>query len=131
LVLEEAIADLEYQVRQRRTQLAQLDATLGLFAPGLTQAKRRLSIFIRSAHFASGELTGRCQDALREADGAYVTVGSIVWRAMQDKGLHLVDADLRDDVARRFTWTLTAMLARGVVRKVGNGTGARWGLAEP
>jgi hypothetical protein len=129
--LEEAIADLEYQVRQRRTQLAQLDATLGLFAPGLTQARRRLSVFVRSAHFASGELTGRCQDALREADGEYVTVETIVWRAMQDKGLDLADADVRDDFARRFTWTLTTMLSRGAVRKVGNGATARWGLVEP
>ena len=67
---------------------------------------------------------------LREADGEYVTVETIVWRAMQDKGLDLADADIRDDFARRFTWTLTAMLARGVVRKVGNGAGARWGLVS-
>src|SRR5271166_4312010 len=120
--LEEAIADLEYELRQKRTQIAQLDATLGLFAPGLTQAKRRLSIFIRSAYLASGELTSRCQDALREADGGYVTVEAIVWRAMQDKGLDLADADLRDDFARRFAWTLNALLARGAVRKIGSGT---------
>jgi hypothetical protein len=48
---------------------------------------------------------------------------------MQDKGLDLADADIRDDFARRFTWTLMAMLARGIVRKIGNGNGARWGLA--
>jgi len=127
--LEEAVSDLEYELRQKRIQIAQLDATLGLFAPGLTQAKRRVSIFIRSAHFASGELTSRCHDALREADGSYVTVETIVWRAMQDKGLDLVDADLRDDFTRRFTWTLTAMLSRGAVRKIGSGPGARWALA--
>ncbi len=127
--LEEAVADLEYELRQKRTQIAQLDATLGLFAPGLTQARRRLSIFVRSAYLASGELTSRCQDALREADGGYVTVEAIVWRAMQDKGLDLADADLRDDFTRRFTWTLNELLGRGAVRKFGSGAGARWGLA--
>jgi hypothetical protein len=86
-------------------------------------------VFIRSAHFASGELTGRCQDALREAEGGYVTVETIVWRAMQEKGLDLADADVRDDFTRHFTWTLTAMLSRGVARKVGSGADARWGLA--
>src|SRR5271157_2609062 len=74
------MSHLHWHGGQRRSQIAQLDATLGLFARGLTQARRRLSIFIRSAYLASGELTSRCQDALREADGGYVTVEAIVWR---------------------------------------------------
>src|SRR5580658_1022180 len=124
--LEEAVADLEYQVRQKRTQISQLDATLGMFAPGLTQDERRLSIFIRSPHLAAGELTGRGQNALREADGGYVTVEGIVWRATQEKAMDLADADMRDDFARHFTWTLNAMLSQGAVRKGGSGADARW-----
>lgn len=124
--LEEAVADLEYQVRQRRAQIAHLDATLALFAPSLSQARRRVSVFVRSEHFTNGEITGRCQDALREAGDGFVTVEAIVWRAMQDKGLDLADAPLRDDFTRRFTWAMNTLLSRGAVRKIGTGDGARW-----
>jgi hypothetical protein len=70
------------------------------------------------------------KDALREADGGYVTVEGIVLRAMQEKGMDFADTDMRDDFTRRFTWT-HAMLSRGVVRKAGSRADARWALAAP
>lgn len=128
--IELSVRELERHVRRHRTQIAKIDATIRLFAPNMIMAKRQVAKFVRSVHFADGELTKRCQDALREADGGMVTTDAIVWRAMQDKGLNLKDADLRADFGRRFTWTLTAMLGRGKVRKVGSGSGAKWGLVD-
>jgi hypothetical protein len=128
--VERWIASLEGQLRARRGDLAHLDHVLRLFAPDLVQARYKASVFVRSVHFQAGEMTRRCQDALREADGGYVTTEAIVHRAMQDKGLDATDRRLRDDFGRRFTWALNTMLAQGKVRKIGSGMGARWSLPE-
>jgi multidrug resistance efflux pump len=127
--IEAEIADLERQVRQRQTKLRQLDTAICLFAPNLTRARREVTRFRRSAHFVTGELSRRVQTALREAEGP-ITADAIAVQAIRDKGLDMGDGELRQDITRRFLWTLNRMLGRGVVTKQGWGAEARWGKGE-
>lgn len=123
-----AIADLERQIRRHKTEIGKIDATIGLFAPNVVQARRPVTRFARSAHFVTGELTRRCMTALREAEGARVTADAITLQAMREKGPNLGDGALRQDMARRILWTLNRMLPRGAVVKQGNGALAELGL---
>jgi hypothetical protein len=54
---------------------------------------------------------------------------------MKEKNLDMGDGALRQDITRRFMWTLTRMLKTGGVSKQGWGADARWGgplnLGEP
>lgn len=75
-----------------------------------------------------GELTRRCQTALREAKGQPVTADEIALTAMGEKNLDMGDGALRQDITRRFMWTLTRMLKNGSVTKQGYGAAARWGF---
>ena len=97
---------------------------------GLSRAKREVTRFQRSAHFMTGELTRRCQTALREAKGQPVTADEIAVTAMREKNSDMGDGALRQDITRRFMWTLTRMLKAGSVTKQGYGAGARWALPE-
>jgi L-aminopeptidase/D-esterase-like protein len=45
-----SIAELERQVRKHKADMAQVDATIRLFAPNVTLAKREATRFARSAH---------------------------------------------------------------------------------
>lgn len=125
--IEQAIAELERQVRARRLEVMQLDATLRLFAPSVVAAKREATRFARSAHCLIGELTRQCQDSLREAKERPVTATEIAVTALHAKGLDAGDAALRADFTKRIHWTLTRMLRRGAVVKHGYGMSARWG----
>lgn len=55
--IEREIAELERDIRRHRSEMMQIDATVLLFAPTLTRAKRDITRFQRSAHFMVGELT--------------------------------------------------------------------------
>jgi hypothetical protein len=127
--IEAEIADLERQVRQRQTKLRQLDTAICLFAPNLTRAKREVTRFRRSAYFVTGELSRRVQTALREATGP-ITADAIAVQAIRDKGLDMGDGELRQDITRRFLWTLNRMLGRGIVTKQGWGAAAWWAKAN-
>ena len=122
------IAELERQIRKHKAEVAQIDGTLGLFAPDLVAAKREVTRFARSAHFVTGELSRRAQTALREAEGRVITAHEIAVQAMREKGLDMGDGELRADITRRFLWTLNRMLGRGAVTKEGWGAAARWGV---
>lgn len=54
--IETSIAELERQIRVRRLEIAQLDATICMFAPSVIAAKREATKFKRSVHFLTGEL---------------------------------------------------------------------------
>jgi hypothetical protein len=43
------VAELERQIRRHKADIAQLDATIGLFAADVTQARREVTRFARSA----------------------------------------------------------------------------------
>ena len=127
--LRQAISELQHELYQRRRNLVQLEQTLRLFAPNVAQAKRQVSTFVRSRYFRPGEITRRCQEAFRVAGKDPITVEQIVWRTMRDKELDIADTPTRDDFARRFTWALNQLYARGAVKKEGKGADARWSLA--
>ncbi len=52
--IEAAIAELERQIRKHKADMGQLDATIGMFAPSVTAAKRQATKFRRSEHFLTG-----------------------------------------------------------------------------
>ena len=126
--LQRAIAQLQREARKHKADMAQLDATIRLFAPSVTLAKREVPQWSRSVHFVTGELTRRCQQALREAEGRLVTADDLAIRAMNEKGLTVGDGELRADITRRFIWTLNRMMGRKAVVKQGFGAEARWTL---
>lgn len=126
--IESAIAELERQIRSKRLEIAQLDATICMFAPSVIAAKREATKFKRSAHFLTGELTRLCQDCLRDAEGRTVTAHEMGVTALHQKGLNAGDAELLADFTKRISWTLSRMHLRGAVTKQGYGAKARWGL---
>lgn len=126
--LERSIAELERQIRMRRSEIQQLDATICMFAPSIIDAEGKATRWKRSAHFLTGELIRQCQDSLREARGRAVTATEIAVTALHAKGLDAGDAELRADLIKRIHWTLTRMLRRGTVVKQGLEMSARWGL---
>lgn len=126
--IESQIAELERQVRKHRTEVQSIDKAILLFEPSLVRAKAEVTQWRRSAHFVTGELTRRCQTALREAQGRPITADAITVDAMREKGLDLGDGALRMDIQKRLLWTLNRMLARGAVTKEGFGAEARWGV---
>ena len=128
--IEKAIAELERQIRVRRRDMHQLDATIRMFAPSILEAKRQATRFKRSEHFLTGELTRLCLDSLRQADGRLVTATEMAVSALHAKGLDAGDADLRADFTKRIAWTLSRMSRRGAVLKQGYGMAARWGLPQ-
>jgi hypothetical protein len=67
------IADLQRQKRKRKAEMVQLDAAIKLFAPSVTFATREATQFARSVHYVVGELSRRCNQALREAEGQPIT----------------------------------------------------------
>jgi hypothetical protein len=96
--------------------MAQLDATIQLFAPSVVAAKRDRTKFKRSVYFSTGELTRHCQDCLREADGRAITTQEMATTALHQKGLDAGDCDLRVDFMKRITNTLNCMLRSGEPR---------------
>ena len=123
-----AIADLQRQERKRNAEMVQIDAAIKLFAPSVTLAKREATKFARSVHFVVGELSRRCNQAMREANGQPVTADVLAVAAMREKGLDMGEGELRRDISRRFFWTLNRMLPRNAVVKEGWGSDARWRL---
>jgi len=126
--IEREIAELEREIRRRRSEVMQIDATILLFSPDLKRAKRDVTRFQRSAHFVTGELTRRCQTALRDARGRAITADEIAVETMREKSLDVGDGELRQDITRRFLWTLNRMLGRAVVTKQGWGAEAKWAV---
>ncbi len=127
------IAELEHQVRQARSDLAHLDATLRLFdpdaAPAVTHAKRGRPRTHRDGLFEEGEISRRCRECLRDR-GEPISAETIVRQVMADKALDLEDARLRRDLIGRFLMALHRMHRARQVQKIGHGLGTLWGLPE-
>ena len=129
--IDTAIAELERQIRVRRLEIAQLDATICMFAPSVIAAKREATKFKRSVHFLTGEPTRPCLDCLRQADGRLITAREMAVNALHQKGLDAGDGELLADFTKRIAWTLARMCSRGAVTKQGYGASARWGTPCP
>ena len=132
--LSSIIADLEKRINQHRADLVHVDAVLRLFVPELEpetiNAKRPAPV--RSRYFADGELTRRCLEALRRAEGRAegrpVAAEELAVAAMVDKGLDPADRKTRSDFIRRMLYALSSLRSKGMVEKLGHGLGARWRL---
>jgi hypothetical protein len=123
------IADLEERTRQSRADLAHVDATLRLFDPEIeVSAIRGKKPSTKSTLFANGEISKRCREAIRRANGEPVAGEDIVKQAMADKGLDVGDKMARLKLNRSFLWALHRMHVSGTIAKVGHGLGARWTL---
>jgi hypothetical protein len=84
---ERDIAALKKQVTARRSEMYQIECAIKVLTPDLRTARLIATRHARSKFFPSGELSRRCQDALREAAGAWITAEDIAVIAMRDKGL--------------------------------------------
>ncbi len=126
---EEALREIDQlkkQVLGVRHDLYQIEKAIAVLTPSLTAARRIATRHARSRYFTSGELSRRCQDALRLAGGAWITAEDIAVQAMREKALDPADGELRKDFTRRLLWTLNRFVVRGAVAKEGWGTAARW-----
>jgi hypothetical protein len=86
-------------------------------------AKREATKFSRSVHVVVGELSRRCNQALRDANSQPITVDMLAVAAMREEGLDLGDGELRQDIGRRFPWALARMLPPKAVVNDGCGAG--------
>ena len=123
---EQEVTRLKQSILQQRSEIYQIEKAIAVLTPSLTAARRIATRHARSRYFTSGELSRRCQDALRLAGGAWITAEDIALTAMRDKALDPADAELRGDFTRRLLWTLNRFVIRGAVTKDGWGTAARW-----
>src|SRR5580704_16475758 len=95
------IHDLEKRIARQRANLANLDATIKLFSPGINPdsipPKR---VYRRTRYFAHNELSRLTQDALRIAT-APLTSAEIADAVMQAKGMPSGDTAFKEIVAAR------------------------------
>jgi len=122
------IHDLEKRIARQRANLANLDATIKLFSPGMNPdsipPKRA---YRRTRYFARNELSRLTQDALRTAPGP-LTSAEIAAAVMQEKGMTADDAAFMEIVATRALTVLRRLAKRGAVVKSGTSRDAKWAL---
>jgi len=125
------IHDLEKKVKRMRANLAHIDATIRVFAPDLNPdtipPKRR---YRRSHYFAKGELSRRCLDMFREANGDSITATEIAKAAMADKGMSADDTNQLAAVTEMVLLCLGRLRRRGAVAKTGTSRDAKWELTN-
>jgi hypothetical protein len=127
-----SIHDLEKKVKRMRANLAHIDATIRVFAPDLNPdsipPKRR---YRRTRYFAHAELSRRCLDALRAANGTPITAPEIAKAAMTDKGMSVDDDALLGAVTEMVLLSLGRLRRRDAVSKTGTSRDAKWALSSP
>jgi hypothetical protein len=123
------IAGLEGRIATCKAALDHVQATLRMFDPSkdVQRIKPKRPAAMRSTYFAMGEITRRCQDALREAT-ELVSAEDIARQAMRDKGVDQEDGKLRSDFIQRILYALHRLAQEGKTERVGTGLGARWTL---
>ena len=122
------ITDLEERTHQARADMAHIDATLKLFDPDSVpeNIRPKAPAAARSGFFANGEISRRCREAVRRADGKQISAEEIVRWTMAEKGLDPEDAKLRYNMNKRFLGALHRLQMSGAIGKTGQGLGARW-----
>jgi len=122
------VHDLEKRIARQRANLANLDATIKLFSPGINpDAIHPKRVYRRTRYFAHNELSRLTQDALRTASGP-LTSAEIAATVMQAKGMPSDDAAFKEIVAARALTVLRRLTKRGAVIKHGTSRDARWAL---
>ena len=125
-LLAAEIAQLEGQLRHRKTMLVHVDATLKLLDPSIeTDAIPNKRLTKRIKLFRQGELGRMIMDSLREADGRALSTAQIVTAIIRAGG-HGEGA--RAGVAPRVRGNLGYLHRREKVAKTGNGKTVRWSL---
>jgi hypothetical protein len=123
------VADLERKLARHRASLANIDATIKLFAPGLDPdsipPKRT---YRRTRYFGKGELSRRCLDTLRKADGKPLTTVALAREIMKDKGFPIDDGPLSSAIGDMALTVLRRLCKRGTVTKGGSSRNSQWTL---
>jgi len=123
------IHDLEKRIARQRANLANLDATIKLFSPGMNpDAIPSKRAYRRTRYFAHNELSRLTQDALRTASGP-LTSAEIAAAVMQAKEMPPGDAAFKGIVADRALTVLRRLAKRGAVAKSGASRDAKWALS--
>ena len=115
-------------MHQARADMAHIDATLKLFDPDAVpeNIRPKAPAAARSGFFANGEISRRCREAVRRADGKQISAEEIVRWTMAEKGLDPEDAKLRYNMIKRFLGALHRLQMSGAIQRFGHGLGARW-----
>jgi hypothetical protein len=125
------VHDLERKLTRHRASLANLDATIRLYAPELDPdsipPKRT---YRRTRYFAKGELSRRILTALRQADGKPVTTAAITSAIMAEKGFQIGEGALSEAVTDMALTVLRRLSKRETVAKTGTSRNAQWVLAR-
>src|ERR1700737_2713469 len=112
-----------------RGNLANLDATIKLFSPGMNPdsipPKRA---YRRTRYFAHNELSRLTQDVLRTAPRP-LTSAEIAAAIMQAKEMSSDDAAFKEIVAARALTILRRLAKRGIAVKSGTSRNAKWAFA--
>jgi hypothetical protein len=120
------IISLKKQIAKHHKELASLDATITLFEPsyriGRIKPKRKQH---SSKLFKHGALGRLCIDALRRADGTPLSTHDVVAAVAVAIGQGKASEGVLRATVRS---NLDYMARRGVVVKIGNGLGCKWGL---
>ena len=126
------IEKLERKLEQHRADLTHIDGVLRLFQPdrdpGDINPKRTYAR--RTRYFAHNELSRRCMDALRTADGALMTTDDIAGQIIKAKAFDAADTVLRKAISEQALALLRLFKKRGTVEQIGLGRGVRWKLAS-
>src|SRR5208337_866397 len=126
------IAGLEKELNMRRTDLAHLDATLRLFAPGLApQSIKPRRQTRRNAWFRKGERSRLVLALLRTADRP-LTTREITDRLAAAKGIDPSDAQARDAVHKTILGLLNGGKDKGFIQRIEGGPGeaVSWQVAQ-
>jgi hypothetical protein len=120
------IRDLEKRIARQRANLANLDATIKLFSPGVNpDAIPPKRPYRRTRYFAHNELSRLTQDALRTAS-VPLRSAEIAAAVMQAKGMPAGDATFKEIVAGRVLTVLRRLTKRGTAVKHGTSRNAKW-----
>jgi hypothetical protein len=124
------IHDLEKRIARQRANLASLDATIRLFAPGTNpDAIPPKRTYRRTRYFAHNELSRLVMDALRLAAGP-LTAANIATAVMRAKGVAPDDAAFKEIVTERALVVLRGLAKRGEIVRVGTSRNAQWGATN-
>jgi hypothetical protein len=128
-VIKGEINILEDKLAKERLDLAHVMATIRLFDPAF-EGKRiypQRPPSQRSLHFVQGEITRRCRDAMRTADGP-LSAEDIALKTIFEKGLDPNDEATRIDMTSRLLYALHRLVHQGKAERIGHGIKARWVL---
>lgn len=119
------IIGLEKELRQRRSDLKHVDATLRLFAPGMSLSKRSA----RPSWLRRGECSRLVLDVLRSAM-QLLTAREITERLLAGKRAGAANTEARDALHKTVLAALSNGRNKGLIERSGSGRGvaATWRL---